>query len=286
MRKRASARGSAWTLAIEESPSLELPQQVTIAVPDLPPLSVRSESPKSLDALFTRLSEHLESSEAGGSAMAGLDREVLEARTEHGRVVEALERYASAFKGGVSPRVWMYKQFFTELIDFIDHAESVDLADVNPEYLDLGGILERLRDLRALDPEGYKKSRIGFTVSEIFEFFCRIEMSSFSFKSPIALIAVPWIQAGWFWTKEDGNPDIVPKVFEKVALPFMTEKLEHEIFQTTAELEIAFAHCVEASDYCGTKTSLLAHLKPKIEFAYRWHKISKADYERLLTNFV
>jgi hypothetical protein len=54
----------------------------------------------------------------------------------------------------------MYKQFFTELIDFIDHAESVDLADVNPEYLDLGRIVERL-------PEGYKKSRIRFTVSEM-----------------------------------------------------------------------------------------------------------------------
>jgi hypothetical protein len=42
-------------------------------------------------------------------------------------------------------------------IDFIDHPESVDLADVNPEYFDIGRIVERLQDLRALDPEGYKE---------------------------------------------------------------------------------------------------------------------------------
>jgi hypothetical protein len=282
MRPRASARGAAWTFAVPADAVDAAPRApAAVAPPEIArPAPPAADAP--LDALFAQLSDHLESSEAGGSAIARLDREALDARSEHGRVAEALDRYASAFKGGISARVWTHKQFFTELADLIDHAGSIDLADVNPEYRDVGAVVERLKDLRTLDPDGYKKARLGITASEIFEFFCGMEMSSFSFKSPMALISLPWIQAAWFWTEEEGNPDAVPKVFEKVALPIMAERLEQEIFQTVGELEIAFAHCVEASDYCRTKIQLLASLKPKIEWAYRWHKISKADYERLL----
>jgi predicted transcriptional regulator of viral defense system len=61
--------------------------------------------------------------------------------------------------------------------------------------------------------------------------------------------------------------------------------MDREIFQTVGELEIAFAHCLEASDYCGQKTPLLKQLREKLEFAYRWRKISKPEYEKLLLGF-
>jgi hypothetical protein len=191
MRKRTAGKGTSWKSTIEDDHSTELHQPDPVPHPAphvLPTLPLESDS---LEAIFTALAHHLESRQAGGSAVERLNRELLETRLEHARVVESLSRYGLSSGVRHSEYIWRQKQVFTELIDFIDYSESVDLADVNPEYLSLAGILDRIRSLQMLNPLLYEKSRLGISISPLFEFFCSLEMSSFSFKSPITRAALP-----------------------------------------------------------------------------------------------
>jgi hypothetical protein len=232
-----------------------------------------------------QLQAHLESTQPGGSRLQRVSRELLEARDEYRRVLESIDHYERSIGAGASAQLWSHKQFFAELLDFIDNCEYADLSDVKPEFLSLSHILDRVRDFNRLDPPLYKKSGLAEAVTELFDFFCRLEMVAFSFKSRSAMVNFDWIRAGWFWLDEDGSPDIVPKVFQRTALPLLRELLEREEFASEAEFQFAFAHCLEASDFCGGKTDLMAKLQKKLERLFQGGGLKRKTYEKLADEF-
>jgi hypothetical protein len=282
MKKRAAGRGSSWRLSIDDSEP-EAPPLLPPPSRPAPRLAPPPASP--LESVLVQIQAHLESTQPGGSRLKQVIRELLEARDEYRRVLDSIGQYERSIGTGASAQLWSHKQFFAELLDFIDNCEYVELSEVKPEFLSLSHVLDRVRDFNRLDPRLYKKSGLAEAVAELFDFFCRLEMTSFSFKSRSSMVNFEWIRAGWFWLEDDGSPGIVPKVFERTALPVLREVLEQEEFTSAAELQIAFAHCLEASDFCGRKTDLMAKLQKKLEKAFQAGLLTRNAYERLADEF-
>jgi hypothetical protein len=57
-------------------------------------------------------------------------------------------------------QVWSHKQFFAELLDFIDNCEYVELSEMESAFLSLPQVLDLVRDFNRTDPPLYKKSRL------------------------------------------------------------------------------------------------------------------------------
>ena len=218
-----------------------------------------------------------------------VDRELADLKRQFRTVADELERAKGAVQTGALELIWKQKQFFTEVIDMAEKAGDVELASIKPEYQSLSSSLERIRALRTLDPVLYYESGICDGVMELFEFYAGMQTSDFSFKGKEALINLEWIQAGWFWTEEDGGEDVVPKVFEKSVLPLLLNRLRMEKLETEDDFRMAFLHCLEASDYCVhcdmAADELLRCLHEKLSQALSSRVLTQDRYEQILDEF-
>ena len=96
-----------------------------------------------------------------------------------------------------------------------------------------------------------------------------------------------WIQAGWFWMNEDGNEDMVPKVFEKICLPYLSNLLQTENLENEKDFKIAYLHCLEACDYCIKQTIANAQLMSQLKRKLQQMKIfiGYDTYDKLMDEF-
>ena len=237
-----------------------------------------------LELLFQKIHDRV-SADAQWTQLKRADHELADLRKQAKEVMDDIERTKTATKSGTSQLIWQHKQFFTEVIDFAEKASSVDLSTVKLEYQSLGDLLERLKSLRALDPNLYNESGISDAVIELFEFYAEIQTNSFSFKANDALVNLEWIQAGWFWTDDD----LVPKVFEKSVLPLLLNRLRCEDLKTENDFRMAFLHCLEISDYCvhcvSAEESLFRCLSTKLCEALEKAIIQRDVYNHLMDEF-
>lgn len=176
------------------------------------------------------------------------------------------------------------KIFFTELFDFFAH-QPEDLSTVEDEFLDVAGVLDRLRRLRKLDPIQYTESGLSKSVTSIISYFSDIELASWDFLSRVPLLDMRWIRAGWFWEKEDGNADLVPSIFDNL-VPTFVEKLSTSNLQCESDFVAAYVHCVEICDYCNdfriAGIQLNGAFQRKIVDSVNRKIITKKQYESIL----
>jgi hypothetical protein len=128
---------SGWKFTIENDNSIEFchPHPIPHMMSHI--LPTPNLEPNSLETVLKTLDD-LKSSQTRGSAIDRLNQELVETHPEHDRFVGTLY-------------VRHQRYFFAE---FIDHSESIELTDINPKYLSLAGILDRISFL------------------PLFEFFC------------------------------------------------------------------------------------------------------------------
>ncbi|KAH0789665.1 hypothetical protein GPJ56_006167 [Histomonas meleagridis] len=218
-----------------------------------------------------------------------LTKEIQDLKSQYQKILAQINEMEATLGPDATKGIWKQKQFFTELIDFVDHCYNVNPADVKEEYLSLENSLNRLRSLRNLDPELYKQIGFQEAANELFEFYAIFEISNFSFKSNDALLDMKWIQAGWYWTDEDGNSDIVPKTFDNACVPIFASILQKEYFNNEQEYRVAYCHCIEICDYCNNDTiaesQLLTQLKRKLEQSYGCGRLDTSSYEKLMDEF-
>ena len=217
------------------------------------------------------------------------DSEIQIAKQQYQQILTEISKMESTFNGTANENLWKQKRFFTEMIDFIDHIGVINPADVRPEYSDLDNILEQIRNLRRLDNTLYVQSGLPSSVEEIFEFYAAMDTCTFNFKDNIPLLDLNWIRAGWKWLDEDGDSDIVPKIFEKTAFPILLESLRQDDFESEQDWHIAWLHCYEITEYCihpdAIEFQLRNVMKKKLESAYGTSKLSQQLYNKLLVEF-
>lgn len=221
-----------------------------------------------------------------------IEKKIQEAKEERAKIQQEIEKIDSTIGSNASNSIWAQKQFFTELINFIDTASSTgfkDFNEVKPEYLSIDYSIEKIKNFQRLDSELYKSSGFPEAVQEIFEFYAIIETNDFSFTENKPLIDLQWIRTGWKWTDEFGNPDLVPKVFETTCLPILLNKLRKEDIQTEENFHLAFLHCVEICDYCNhtsvAESQLFSVLKKRLESAFGTGKLKYEVYNKLMIDF-
>lgn len=238
-----------------------------------------------LDKLLCQLNDKLNDSDCNDAVK--VENEINKVKGEYEKILSQINEMEKALGPESTKLIWKQKQFFTELIDFVDNSTKINFDEVRDEYLMLETGLERLKKLRILDQELYKKVGLGEAAVELFEFYANYEISKFSFKSKLAMINMEWIQAGWFWMDEDGNEDMVPKVFEKICLPFLSNLLQTENFETQDEFRIAYYHCLEACDFCVNQTVAEAQLMSQLKRKLQQMKArgNQDEYDKLMDEF-
>jgi hypothetical protein len=92
----------------------------------------------------------------------------LKTRFEDVHILEALFSLETFSGCHNSEFLCQSKQFFTELIDFIDHSEMVDFSEVNPESLSLSEILDRIRSFQLFNSHLSEKSGLMLSISPSF----------------------------------------------------------------------------------------------------------------------
>lgn len=176
------------------------------------------------------------------------------------------------------------KLFFTELFDFFANAPA-DLDEVEDEFLDPSGVLERLRTLRKLDPIQYKQSGLSKSVSSILSNFAEIEVLRWDFISRLPLIDMKWIRAGWFWGSEDGNSDLVPDIMDNL-IPIFVDKLNSSNLSCESDFIAAYVHCLEITDYSNNyqiaETQLKGAFQRKLVDSVNRKIINKKQYESIM----
>ena len=252
------------------------------------PTPAAEREPTPIEIMFQQIHERVGATTVSAQ-IKKVDRELADLKRQFRTVTDELERAKGAVQTGALELIWKQKQFFTEVIDMAEKAGDVDVACIKPEYRSLNSSLERIRALRTLDPVLYYESGICDGVLELFEFYAGLQTSGFSFKGKEALINLEWIQAGWFWTEEDGGEDFVPKVFEKSVMPLLLNRLKMEKLETEDDFRMAFVHCLEASDYCVhgdmAAEELLRCLNEKLNLALSSRLLTKDSYEQILDEF-
>lgn len=221
-----------------------------------------------------------------------IERKIQEAKESREKIQQEIDEIDSSIGSNISDSIWAHKQFFTELIDFIDAASSSgfnDFNEVKPEYLSIDYAIDKIKSFQRLDPDLYKKAGFSESVQEIFEFYAIIETNDFVFTDNKPLIDHQWIRCGWRWTDEYGNPDLVPKVFEGTCLPILLNKLRTDEINTEEEFHLTFLHCVEICDYCNHPTvaesQLFNVLKKRLESAFGTGKLKYEAYNKLMIEF-
>lgn len=226
---------------------------------------------------------------------ANIKKQLQEAKQERQLLQNEMDEISEAIGPDSSNVIWAQKQFFADLIDFINTASSLkiksdfSLSNVKPEYLSLDYSLERIKSFQRFDPELYKKVGFPDSVQDLFEFYAILETQSFSFVDNKPLIDLPWIRAGWRWTDEFGNPNTVPKVFESTCLPILVNKLQAETINTEQEFRFCFYHCLEICDFCihpsVAENQLMGILKRRLEAAIKTGRISFDVFNKLSQEF-
>lgn len=223
------------------------------------------------------------------SELESIKHEYKKTKSQYQQIVNEIAKMESSITVSSSETVWLLKQYFTELIDFIDHYDQVDISEVKPEYTSLSYVLDRLRTLRRMDSTIYNRSGIPNAVGELFEFFATFQVSHFDLKGNIPILDMDWIRAGWHWLSEDGDPDIVPKIFEKTAIPIFLEQLSLIDFETEEDWRRTWLHCCEMTDYCihddFIGTQLANIMKKRLNSAYGTAKLSAQTYNKLMIEF-
>ena len=222
-----------------------------------------------------------------------LDVKIEEAKTDLYNIHVEIDEMEKNIGSEATSALWKIKQFFTELINFIDVStkRNVDLSTVKEEYLSLDSILTKIKSLYNIDPDLYKRCRFADVVLDLFEFFAILEIQEFDFSSNVPLIDQKWIRAGWKWIDDFGNPDIVPKVFEQTCLPILVNKLQsdQQTFPNEDSLRNAFYHCVEICDYCqhssAADAQLMDVLKKRLEKSFHTGKINYQSYNSMMVDF-
>ena len=150
--------------------------------------------------------------------------------------------------------------FFTELFDFFQNTPR-DLSSVNQEFLDPILVMERIKKYKTLDPDQYKNSGLGRNSGEILAFFADIEFREWGFLIREPLIDMKWIQAGWMWLDDDGDSNLVPKIFDDF-IPQLVDKLKESFCVCEDDFYTVFAHVIEIIDYCLHPSVAESKLKP------------------------
>lgn len=224
--------------------------------------------------------------------LSQIESKIQEAKDEREKIQKEIDEIDSKIGTNISNSIWSEKQFFTELIDFIDAASSTgfrDFNEVRPEYLSIDYVIDKIKNFQKLDPDLYKTCGFPDASQEIFEFYAIIEMNDFSFTDRKPFIDQKWIRTGWRWTDEFGNSDLVPKVFEGTCLPILLNKLRKDEFVTEENFHFAFLHCVEICDYCihptVAESQLFSVLKKRLDSAFGTGKLKYEAYNRLMIDF-
>ncbi|OHS96999.1 hypothetical protein TRFO_36859 [Tritrichomonas foetus] len=242
-----------------------------------------------MNSLFNQLFEKFGNYENEKNAASKIEQNINNAEDELLNTIKEINIVEASIGPNANSAFWKIKQFFTELINFIDEASNIDFDDVKDEYLSLDNALEKVKSFQRLDPQLYKKCGFSESVQELFEFFAIVETNNFIFSKNSPLIDLSWVRAGWKWTEEFGNQDMVPKVFEQICVPILVNKLKTEPLQNENDFRMAFLHCIEILDYCNHKSvaevQLFGVLKARLESAFGTGKLKYKVYNQMMINF-
>lgn len=240
-----------------------------------------------ISSLFQQLIDEINKTKKKNNK--NLEKDLESSRNKYKSIITELNLLEESLGTGSSLLIWKHKQFFTELIDFIDHSDHIDLNDVNEEYLSLGNVLSKMKQIRLIDPKLYKDTDLGNKVLEIFEFYATIQTNEFSFLSGKPLVDLEWIRAGWTWTEEDGNPDLVPRVFERICLPILINRFSQEELMVEQDYRRAYLHCIEILDYCQNvqvaNIQLMNIMKRKLQQSVGCGKMNSSQYQAFMKEF-